>query len=165
MKIFGEQMSHEEDRVARLLISVISIYGNDGLPLDLVDEEFVRYCGFSIPWKEFGARTLKSWIDSLPFIYIVKNDLNDDVLIEQSPKSGHIREGRVQSTRDFVDNGIKRKHVREHDDQEDEGPYKMKKRLEIANLPEGSFLHTSINNVSGTDNDRIEKFQQLVIMG
>lgn len=166
----GEQISSDEHQIAKILISIICLYGNDGLPLVDVEKEFLNYCGCTIPWKQFGAHNLKSWLITLPHIYIVKNHFEQEVLIEQSPKSMHIKDLVVKQKhahyrhKPVRSNSMKRKaHIEHHfDDGGYNQPYKMKKRLECENLPEGSFIHTSINNMSATEQHRYEKFEELV---
>jgi len=168
MTFLEAQVSEEEQQIANILISIICLYGNDGLPLEAVEREFESYCGFSIPWQEFKATSLRSWLITLPNIYIVLDRFRNEVLIEQSPKSMHIKELILKQKNSHArpNMGIKRK-ADPIDVQSRNGysqPYKMKKRLECQNLPEGSFIHTSINNVSSNDSCRYERFEELESM-
>ncbi|XP_066259945.1 uncharacterized protein [Euwallacea similis] len=169
MGIIGEQISMEEQQIAKIIISIICLYGNDGLPLDEVEDEFLEYCGFSIPWKRFGAESLKSWLITLPYIYLVRNHVRKEVLIEYSPKSGHIKELVVKQKRSHHRqnkfDGLKRKsdamdsYGKCYDHQP---PFKMMKRSECETLPNDFFVHTSIKNVSTSDSEK--KFEQLESM-
>lgn len=172
MGVVGEQISSEEEHVLKLLISVICLYGKEGLPFNLVEEEFFNMCGFPIPWQYFGATDLRSWILTLPYIYILKdNRYNEDVLHEYSPKSEHIQELITKQKRSHAryicpleDYNLKRKaNVQEI--WEDDCAQKFKKKLEECEkqvLHEDSFIHTSVNSVASTGCERYEKFEQLV---
>lgn len=173
MGIVGEQISREEEEVLKLLISVICLYGKDGLPFEQVEEEFLNMCGFPIPWKYFGAADLRSWILTLPYIYLVKNRNNKDVLNEYSPKSEHIQELITKQKRSHGryicprEDNLKRK-ASVQEIWEDNGAIcsnNFKKKLEDCEnqvLHEDSFIHTSVNSVTSIDCERYEKFEQLV---
>ncbi|KAJ8949121.1 hypothetical protein NQ318_012869 [Aromia moschata] len=53
----SEIITSEEREITKILISIICLYGNDGLPLNRVNDEFRTYCGFDIPFQKFGAET------------------------------------------------------------------------------------------------------------
>lgn len=173
MGIVGEQISREEEEVLKLLISVICLYGKEGLPFKQVEEEFLNMCGFPIPWKYFGAADLRSWILTLPCIYLLKNRYNEDMLHEYSPKSEHIQELITKQKRSHGryicprEDALKRKSSVQ-DIWEDDGAFcanNFKKRLEECEnqvLHEDSFIHTSVNSVASIDCERYEKFEQLV---
>ncbi|XP_050314056.1 uncharacterized protein LOC126748716 [Anthonomus grandis grandis] len=172
MGVFGEQISNSEQQVSKILISIISLFGENGLPVDQVESEYIKATGQSIPWEDFGSESLKSWLITLPYIYHVLNRFNEEVYITQSPKSTHITE-LIRNQKKITNYpaqmrmngfGLKRKNFY-YQDNTDDRPYKMKKRLECENLPAGSFVHTSINNLSGSSSpNRYGKFEELESM-
>ncbi|KAH1030041.1 uncharacterized protein LOC125505095 [Dendroctonus ponderosae] len=166
MGILEEHISSEEQQIVKLLISIICLYGSDGLPMENVESEFIACCGFPIPWKQFGAYSLRSWLITLPYIYIIENHLQEEVLMEYSPKSVHIKDLIVKQKRNSSNktncNGNKRKADKGNDDYQQ--PYKMKKRLECENLPEGSFIHTCVKYEPQGEPSKNEKFEQLETM-
>ncbi|KAL1493059.1 hypothetical protein ABEB36_011198 [Hypothenemus hampei] len=159
-----------EERVAKILISLICLYGNDGLPLKNVEKEFYEQTGAMIPWKKFKAESLRSWLITLPFIYIIKNMQQEEVLIEQSPKAMHVKELILKQKRQILQKKtIKRKATFQDEDinaQYEIHPYKKKLFLQ-QEWPAHSCVHTWINNnsdsSSGSDK-RYEKFEQLESM-
>lgn len=159
MVVEGDQdLSYEEKKITKILISIINLYGNDGLPLDRVNEEFQNYCGFVIPYKKFGTENLRSWILTLPNIYLVLDSQNNEVLIQQSPKSTYIKQfilkqksnTKYQMKRKNYDVGYCHRNI------------KKPKKFNSNALPQGSFIHTSINNTSINESTRFDKFEQLV---
>lgn len=163
MGILEEHISSEEQQIVKLLISIICLYGNDGLPMENVESEFITCCGFPIPWKQFGAYSLRSWLITLPYIYIIENHLQEEVLMEYSPKSGHIKDLIVKQKRNSTNRiGTKRKAEKAVDDYQQ--PYKMKKRLECENLPKGAFIHTCVKYEAAAEPSKNEKFEQLVLV-
>ncbi|KAG5883741.1 hypothetical protein JTB14_008583 [Gonioctena quinquepunctata] len=150
----------EEMKICKILIAIINAYGISGLPLAEVEKEFINYCGFAIPYRKFGAESLKSWISTLPDIYLVKDYHNNEILIQQSMKSTHIKELIVKqkSNQRFP---FKRKMDCNH---RFEKNYKCPKHFESGNMPRGSFIHSSINTTAINDSDRFEIFHRLESM-
>ncbi|KAJ8970008.1 hypothetical protein NQ314_001437 [Rhamnusium bicolor] len=147
----------EEKNITKILISIICLYGNDGLPLENLNDEFQTYCGFAIPYKKFGAESLRSWILTLPDIYLVLDNQNKEVLIQQSQKSTHIKQLILKQKSKYT---CKRKSY----DCYNKKYEKRQKKFDLDDLPEGSFLHTSINNRCINDSERFDKFHQLECM-
>ncbi|XP_060515896.1 uncharacterized protein LOC132695581 isoform X2 [Cylas formicarius] len=159
MVFLASQLSAEEEEIRRILISIICLYGSEGLPLEWVDQEFFKSCGFPIPYQKFGAESLKTWLITLPNVYIVKDLDGNEVLVEYSPKSQHIKDMVLKQR-----NGHRPPINRKNSECNNLRSYKTKRRLNSKNLPEGSFIHTSINNASTIDMDRYEKFEELESM-
>lgn len=151
-----QDLSYEETEITKILISIICLYGNEGLPIDRVNVEFQNYCGYVIPYKKFGAENLRSWILTLPNIYIILDSQNNEVLIQQSPKSTHIKQLIVKQKSNPKYQMRKKKY--------EVGYFygNTKKPKKINSLPQGSFIHTSINNISINESTRFDKFEQLV---
>ncbi|CAG9764240.1 unnamed protein product [Ceutorhynchus assimilis] len=146
----GEQISSEEQYIANILISIICLYGDDGLPLEIVDREFENYCGFPIPWKQFGANSLKSWLITLPRIYVVYDYFNREVLIEQSPKSLHIK--------NLIKN--QKRHQPQPNMGYNDDQWHVNDHQTITST---NFLHLSIENVQ-QDANRYKNYAQLESM-
>ncbi|CAH1153764.1 unnamed protein product [Phaedon cochleariae] len=147
----------EEMKIAKILISIINVSGN-GLPLDKLDSEFINYCGFPIPYKKFGAESLKSWVLTLPDIYLVKDCRNNDILIQQSMKSTHIKDLIMKQKRFTFKRKVEgQRYQNMHNN-------KRQKKFEHNNLPQGSFIHSSTNSVEINGYDRFELFQKLECM-
>ncbi|KAJ8968512.1 hypothetical protein NQ317_016160 [Molorchus minor] len=160
--VLGEpDLSNEEKEITKILISIACLYGNDGLPLQKVNEEFRNYCGYDIPYQRFGAGSLRSWILTLPDIYLVHDYQNNEVLIQQSKKSTHIKELILKQKSNSRYRG-KRKYNDGNYSQHRES--KRQKNSERNNLPEGSFIHNSINNTFINGSDRFAKFNELESM-
>ncbi|KAL3290276.1 hypothetical protein HHI36_023624 [Cryptolaemus montrouzieri] len=83
--------TNEEKEIASIIVSCITSYGQNGIPLNEIQEEFEFLCGYPIPYKKFGCESVKSFLITLPHIYILKDEFNNDIVIEQSPKSTHIK--------------------------------------------------------------------------
>ncbi|XP_030756107.1 uncharacterized protein LOC115882281 [Sitophilus oryzae] len=164
--VLTQQISCEEQQITNILVSIICLYGNDGLPMDRVEAEFQNYCGFPIPWRNFGAKSLRAWITTLPHIYIVTDRYNNEILIEHSPKSMHIKDLILKQKQAHYkpQNCFKKNYYANGNNEYEPQQYQMKHRLECQNLPEGSYIHTSINNVALNDAGRYEKFEELEAM-
>nr|XP_023025755.1 uncharacterized protein LOC111513761 isoform X2 [Leptinotarsa decemlineata] len=148
----------EEMKICKILISIINVFGNDGLLLDEVEREFIKYCGFAIPYKKFGAESLKSWIVTLPDIYLVKDAHNNDILIQQSMKSIHIKDlisQQKSNRRSSKWNNYNKRYEQNTQLQRNSEPHSM---------PYGSFIHSSINTTAINDCERFETFQRLESM-
>lgn len=63
----------------------------NGIALDSVNEEFKSFYGSDIPFAQFGYPTLKSYLSSLPNIYVVKDEKSEkQKVIFASDRSQHI---------------------------------------------------------------------------
>ncbi|KAJ8923797.1 hypothetical protein NQ315_010379 [Exocentrus adspersus] len=159
MVLGNQDLLSEEKEITKILISIICLYGKDGLPLEKVSEEFQSYCGFTIPYEKFGAENLRSWILTLPDIYLLLDSQNNEVLIQQSQKSTHIKELilKQKSHRRYQ---LKRKNDNNYFHRDS----KRRRESGLYNLPQGSFIHNSINKTSVNDSNRFNKFEQLECM-
>ncbi|VEN57187.1 unnamed protein product [Callosobruchus maculatus] len=156
--VLGDYQNTEEEKIYKILLSIICLYCEDGLLLDHVDEEFKKICGESIPYKKFGASSLRSWLVTLPEIYIVRDLYNREVLIQQSKKSMHIKEMILKQKKCAG----KVPHVR--NDFRNYNFYQRKKGYHQRPLPEGSFVHASINNPAVNDYEKFSTFCKLECM-
>lgn len=156
-------MSAQEAEIGALLRSIICLQGKDGLPLRDVQEEFRVYVGHPIPYEKFGFSTLRDFVATLPDVYIVKDSLDNEVLIEQSKKSAHLKELILKQKKN-----PKRKPQIAFDSQTSINLIRAKRPKNYCPrdlVPEGAFYHTCINNnVSVTQSDRFNQFEQLVSM-
>ncbi|KAK9890408.1 hypothetical protein WA026_010498 [Henosepilachna vigintioctopunctata] len=148
----------KEKEIAAIITSCVVSYGQHGVPLDEIEEEFEALCGYPIPYKNFGFQNVRNFLSSLPHIYIIKDKFNNDVVIEQSPKLYHIKnlmsKQRDQTTKKrynlMVENKI-------------DFCYKEKRRMNSYTpyLPKGCSIHSSFNSKNMIDSRRFEEFQKL----
>lgn len=150
----GNQNNHddEQETIKKVLISIIILYGDNGLPLERVNHEFINYCGYSIPYKKFGADSLRSWLLTLSDIYLVMEN-NREVLFQHSVKSLHIKQ--------LISKQKSRNIPRTRND----GLFSYnigKRNNKSDSFPKDCFIHSSINNPSINNNDRYDLFTKLV---
>lgn len=141
-------LSPEEAEITITLIAIICSYGN-GLPLEYADDEFTRFNGYHIPYKEYGYPNLRSYINTLPEIYII-NKNGKEVLIQNSQKSAHIQE---LIEKQKPNHKIKRKIITEIEQNNEE--YK-RRRCNSLSITSSGFHET--NSFIG----RCDKYTQLV---
>lgn len=145
-------LDDEQEKIKKVLISIIILYGDSGLPLERVNNEFINYCGYSIPYKKFGADSLRSWLLTLSDIYLVTEN-HREVLFQQSVKSLHIKQL------------ISKQKTRNIPRAKNDGFFSYnngKRNNKSDSFPKDCFIHSSINNPSINDNDRYDLFTKLV---
>ncbi|CAH0562642.1 unnamed protein product [Brassicogethes aeneus] len=150
-----DDTDEQETQIGALLRSIICLYGNDGLPLCDANSEFMVYVGKTIPYQKFGYKSLRDFVQTLPDIYIVKDGQNNDVLIEQSLKSAHIKDLILKQKKSYP----KRRY--NYSWESNRSSPKRPRMVERNIVPEGSFYHTSINTLSMNSSDRFIQFEQL----
>lgn len=145
----------EETQVYRYLLSLICLYSNrGGMPLKKVEYEFYNTCGFHIPYKSYGADSLRSWILTLPDIYLIDDDYGNEVLIQQSKKSSHIKGMIMKQKQRPSHKGYYRKKYNDS--------YTHFKATANTSIPEDSFIHFSSKNDLLNDSDTFGFFNKLV---
>lgn len=140
-------LDEEQENIKKILISIIMVYGESGLPLDKVQQEFIKNCGYRIPYKKFGADTLKSWLITLPDIYLVM-DNHREVLIQQSSKSFHIKQLISKQKSKTISNR--------------RNEYSYLQNNAKKSLQKDCFIDSSINCQTVNDCARLDLFSKLV---
>lgn len=145
----NQNKENEQEDIKKILISIIMLYGDNGLPLEKVDTEFINYCGYTIPYKKFGEDTLRSWLLTLSDIYLVTEN-HREVLFQQSSKSLHIKQ---------LISKQKSKTMSKW------GTCKLYNSVRLNksdSFPKEYFIHSSINNPWINEYDRFDLFTKLV---
>lgn len=142
-----------EKEITSIIASCILSYGEDGIPLSEIQEEFEALCGYPIPYREFGYDNLSTFLITLPNIYIIKDRFRNDIVIEHSPKLNHIKQLITNQKK-----SIKRKYIQEPSYFNSNKRYKNNSFNKT--LPKGASIHSSIKNYN--DSARFEEFSKLV---
>ncbi|XP_045481616.1 uncharacterized protein LOC123685781 [Harmonia axyridis] len=141
-----------EKEITSIIASCILSYGEDGIPLSEIQEEFEALCGYPIPYREFGYDNLSTFLITLPNIYIIKDRFRNDIVIEHSPKLNHIKQLITNQKK-----SIKRKYIQEPSYLNSNKRYKNNSFNKT--LPKGASIHSSIKNYN--DSARFEEFSKL----
>lgn len=146
-----------------VITSCITSYGTAGIPLNMFEEEFESLCGYSIPYRKYGWKNLKAFLQTLPNIYIIKDQYNNDIVIEQSKKTLHIKNLMLNQKTSY---GKRKEHSSNYEYKNKKPKYKnnYNETKQLNNLPEGVSIHSSINNISFNKCERYEEFDKLETM-
>lgn len=155
---------NEEAKTVKIILAIINVYGSKGLKLKNLEQEFKNYCGFPLPYKQFGNNNLRSWLLTLPDIYLVNDENDEETLFQHSEKSYHIRQliYKQKSNQEKTSQGTRY------------GNFPNNKRNNFKNYKNGkslykqhinnniSHIHQSINTVAINETDRFREFNKLV---
>lgn len=153
MTMGNPELEEEQESLKKILVSIIMLYGDNGLPLEKVDSEFINYCGYAIPFKKFGADSLRSWVITLPDIYLVTEN-QKEVLFQQSSKSTHIKQLISKQKTKPMSKRKKEDYYCYYDN--------VNKLHKPDSFPKDCFIHGSINNPLINDYERFDLFTKLV---
>ncbi|XP_056646910.1 uncharacterized protein LOC130451726 [Diorhabda sublineata] len=138
----------EQMKTIKIILAIINVYCQRGLKLKHLEREFLMYCGYPLPYKKFGVESLRSWILTLPDIYLVEDEDGEEILFQHSEKSNHIKQliNKQKSSVYKQDHVIKKNHS---------------KKSPPVNQ---SHIHQSINVVAFNESIRFEEFSKLECM-
>lgn len=153
MTMGNPTVEEEQESLKKILVSIIMLYGDKGLPLEKVETEFITYIGYAIPFKKFGADSLRSWLITLPDIYLVTENQRE-VLFQQSSKSTHIKQLISHQKTKTMSKRKKEDYYCYHDN--------VNRLNKSDNFPKECFIHGSINNPLINDYQRFDLFTKLV---
>lgn len=146
--------TESEKEITSILTSCILSYGEDGIPLSEIQDEFESLCGFPIPYKKFGCDNLYAFLTTLPNIYVVKDQFNNDIVIEYSPKLNHIKQLISRQKKSYKRKCQVGENLGFH-------PYKRSNSIQQKSLPKGVSIHSAINAMKLNDYG-FQEFNKLV---
>ncbi|CAG9855357.1 unnamed protein product [Phyllotreta striolata] len=149
----------DETQLMKIILGIINVCGPMGLKLRDLESEFRVFCGFDLPYRELGYDDLKSWVLTLPNIYLLKDDNNEETLFQYSEKSNHVRQ-LIFKQKSFQD-----KKIYNSRPQNRNYGWRNERNLEKKySKHNSSHIHQSINTVSINDTDRFHEFNKLESM-